>query len=110
LGQNTSNSPRAERLSEACLSPEKGGFKLPAQLQLTHREAALLRRTLEYALDNCAPDDEPVIANFIERMDGDRGLEFEYEESSVLRDILQFAADTGSVGNNTTFDSLISKI
>ncbi|HKZ58510.1 MAG TPA: hypothetical protein VJ547_01510 [Candidatus Thermoplasmatota archaeon] len=51
-----------------------------------------------------------MIANFIERMDGDRGLEFEYEESSVLRDILQFAADTGSVGNNTTFDSLISKI
>jgi len=51
-----------------------------------------------------------VIANFLERMDGDRGLEFEYEESSVLRDILQFAADTGPVGNSNVFDSLISKI
>jgi len=89
---------------------QKGGATLPAQLQLTHREAALLRRTLEYAMENCAPDDEPVIANFLERMDGDRGLEFEYEESSVLRDILQFAADTGPVGNTNVFDSLISKI
>jgi hypothetical protein len=51
-----------------------------------------------------------VISNFLERMDGDRGLEFEYEESSVLRDILQFAADTGPVGNSNVFDSLISKI
>lgn len=83
---------------------------MPEQLQLSHREAALLRRTLEYALENCAPDDEPVIANFLERIDGDRGLEFEYEESSVLKDILQFAADTGPVGNTAVFDSLISKI
>jgi len=86
------------------------GFILPQQLELSHREAALLRRTLEYALDNCAPDDEPVIANFLERMDGDRGLEFEYEESTVLRDILQFAADTGPVGNPAVLDSLLSKL
>jgi hypothetical protein len=93
----------------APISPKRGP-STPAQLQLTHREAALLRRTLEYAIENCAPDDEPVISNFLERMDGDRGLEFEYEESSVLRDILQFAADTGPVGNSNVFDSLISKI
>lgn len=108
--ENTLGAFLAERLSESRLSRPKGGQILPAQLALTHREAALLRRTLEYALENCAPDDEPVIANFIDRMDGDRGLEFEYEESSVLRDILQFAADTGPVGNSAVFDSLISKI
>jgi hypothetical protein len=86
------------------------GFILPQPLDLSHREAALLRRTLEYALENCAPDDEPVIANFLDRMDGDRGLEFEYEESTVLRDILQFAADTGPVGNPAVLDSLLSKL
>jgi hypothetical protein len=87
-----------------------GGCEIPNQLELSHREAALLRRTLEYALENCAPDDEPVIANFLEKMDGDRGLEFEYEESLVLRDILQFAADTGPVSSPRDFDSLISKL
>ncbi len=79
-------------------------------LELSHREAALLRRTLEYAIDNCAVDDEPIIAGFLEKMDGDRGLDFGYEESALLRDIIEFAADTGPIGNPQTMDSLLSKL
>jgi hypothetical protein len=79
-------------------------------LELSYREAALLRRTLEYALENCAPDDELIISGFLEKIDGDRGLDFEYEESALLRDILMFAADTGPVSNPLTMDSLLSKL
>lgn len=79
-------------------------------LELSHREAALLRRTLEYAIETCAVDDEPIIARFLEKIDGDRGLDFGYEESALLRDIIEFAADTGPIGNPQVMDSLLSKL
>jgi len=55
-------------------------------------------------------DDEPIIAGFLEKIDGDRGLDFGYEESALLRDIIEFAADTGPIGNQQIMDSLLSKL